>query len=127
MFLLIAIVIHKIIDAFTLVNYNVKIKGLALIKADVERKTLIRLILLFSVFTPFGIFVGIELDNQNGLIISTFMAISTGTFIFISTSSIIVEEFSFTIHRYTKFFLYVLGGIFMACLIASIKLNSSNL
>ena len=95
-------------------------------KANTERTTIIRLILLFSLFTPFGVLIGLLLDESNYLIISIFMGISTGTFIYIATSDIIVEEFSFTMHRYTKFFLYVLGGLFIASLVASIKLHEDS-
>jgi len=95
-------------------------------KANTEKTTIVRLILLFSLFTPFGILIGFLLDHQNYLIISIFMGMSAGTFMYISTSDIIVEEFSFTQHRYTKFFLYVLGGVFIASLIASIKLHEDS-
>jgi len=92
-------------------------------KANTERTTIIRLILLFSLFTPFGILIGILIDNSNYLIISIFIGVSAGTFIYISTSNIIVEEFSFTVHRYTKFILYLLGGIVIASVVTLIKIN----
>ena len=82
--------------------------------------------ILYSLFTPFGILIGILLNDASYLIVSILIGISAGTFMYISTSDIIVEEFSFTIYRYTKYLLYVIGGVFIASLISVIKINETS-
>ncbi len=42
------------------------------------------------------------------------LAISTGTFIYVAASEVIVEEFAITKHRFSKFFMYLVGGIIVA-------------
>lgn len=43
-----------------------------------------------------------------------FMAISAGTFIYISTVEVIVEEFNFSRYKWKKFFFYVVGFVLVA-------------
>lgn len=68
--------------------------------------------MLFSLFTPFGIMIGYFLTNL--LARSIFLGIASGTFLYVSTSVVIVEEFAITKYRYGKFFCYVFGGILTA-------------
>jgi solute carrier family 39 (zinc transporter), member 1/2/3 len=42
------------------------------------------------------------------------MGVSAGTFIYISTVEIIVEEFSFTAHKYKKFLFLNFGIVLMS-------------
>lgn len=67
---------------------------------------------LFSIFTPIGIFAGMILLEKSALIEGIFLAISAGTFLYISASEVIVEEFSITKYRYEKFLLFLTGAIF---------------
>lgn len=98
----ISVVINKLAVAFGL--------GISFKKAETEIKTFIRLILLFSLFCPFGIVLGYLLSS-NLLANSIFLSFSAGTFIYVSASVVIVEEFTLTKRRYTKFLCYLIGGL----------------
>ena len=71
-YLLIAILSHKWAESFTL--------GISFAKAKTEYHTFVKLILLFSIFTPLGIIVGIFLSGSSLLIEGIFLALSTGIF-----------------------------------------------
>jgi len=105
-FLFIAIISHKWAEAFTL--------GISFHKAQTDKQTFIRLIILFSMFTPIGILIGLVLAGGSMLIEGIFLAMSTGTFIYVACSEVIVEEFAITKYKYSKFFAYMVGGIFIA-------------
>lgn len=103
-----AIVSHKWAESFTL--------GVSFYKTNTQDKTYFKLILLFSFFTPLGILFGILIANSSELIEAIFLGLSGGTFIYISCSEIIVEEFSVTKYKYTKFILFLTGAIFIGCM-----------
>lgn len=63
--------------------------------------------------TPFGILFGIAFSHSNGLVQSTMMGVSAGTFIYISSAEIIVEEFTVGGHKKAKYFFYLLGFALM--------------
>jgi len=105
-FLFIAIISHKWAEAFTL--------GISFHKAQTDKQTFIILIILFSMFTPIGILIGLVLAGGSMLIEGIFLAMSTGTFIYVACSEVIVEEFAITKYKYSKFFAYMVGGIFIA-------------
>ena len=114
-FLFIAIISHKWAEAFTL--------GISFSKAGTDNVTFIRLILLFAFFTPLGIILGIFLSSGSGLTEAIFLALSTGiyiidlgTFLYVSASEVIVEEFSVTKYKYQKFLVYLIGGILIGFL-----------
>jgi len=70
------------------------------------------LIIIFSVFTPAGIILGLILssvgsDTLEGIA----LGMSSGTFIYVAASEVIVEEFAVTKHKFQKFFAYLFGGI----------------
>jgi len=106
LFLFIAIISHKWAEAFTL--------GISFSKAQTDKVTFVRLILLFSFFTPIGIIIGMFLASSNELVEAIFLALSTGTFLYVSASEVIVEEFAVTKYKYQKFIMYLLGGILIA-------------
>jgi zinc transporter 1/2/3 len=105
-FLFLAIISHKWAEAFTL--------GISFSKAQTDKQTFVRLILLFALFTPIGIGIGIFLSSSSKLIEAIFLAMSTGTFIYVAASEVIVEEFAVTKYKYSKFLMYMLGGILIA-------------
>jgi zinc transporter 1/2/3 len=78
---------------------------------------------LFSLFTPFGILIGYFIGDASLLTFGVLISISSGTFVYISTSDIVSEEFSFTSYRLTKFIMYVFGGIIMGAVITAVNLN----
>jgi len=101
-----AILSHKWAEAFTL--------GLSFYKSGTDKPSFIRMIILFSCFTPAGILLGIILSGDSNIIQGVFLALSTGTFIYIACSEVIVEEFAITRYKYSKFFAYLVGGTFIA-------------
>jgi zinc transporter 1/2/3 len=107
-FLAIAIVAHKWAESFTL--------GISFSKSNTEKGTFIRMICLFAIFTPFGILSGMFLLNTTALTQGIFLAISSGTFLYVSASEVIVEEFAITKYKYQKYFLYLCGGILVGLL-----------
>jgi zinc transporter ZupT len=100
-FVTVAILINKWIIGLTL--------GISLKKAYVELKTFIRFIFLFSIFTPFGIVLGYFL-GQKTLVESIFLSISSGAFLYVSSSVVIIEEFAVTNYRWSKYFFFMLGA-----------------
>lgn len=80
-----------------------------------EKGTFIKLIIMFSLFTPLGILLGFFISSSR-IVESTFLAISTGTFIYVACSEVIVEEFAVTRYRWFKFAAFMLGGAFISVL-----------
>jgi zinc transporter ZupT len=72
------------------------------------------LITLFSLTTPAGIIFGIVLSGMSSVFEAFFLSISAGTFLYISASEVIVEEFSVGGHKILKFFGFLLGSIIIA-------------
>jgi zinc transporter ZupT len=105
LFVAISLVINKLAVALGL--------GIIFKKSGTEIQTFIRFIILFSVFCPFGIVLGYILtDNQ--LASPILLGISAGTFIYVSCSVVIVEEFAITRYRYSKYSFFFLGGALTA-------------
>ena len=57
-------------------------------------KHAVRMILIFALSTPIGIMIGWYLAETSALLSGIFMAIAAGTFVYISASEIVVEEFT---------------------------------
>lgn len=107
LFLFIALMIHKWAEAFAL--------GIFFVQAKLSQKHYFMLITFFSLVGPVGVFLGILLSTTaSECVEGIFLSISTGTFLYVACSEVIVEEFSTPIKRYLKFFLYLMGGIFAA-------------
>jgi hypothetical protein len=49
------------------------------------------------------------IEKMDGLTNAILLGISSGTFIYLAASEIIMEEFSITMHKYAKFFSLSLG------------------
>lgn len=59
------------------------------------------------------------LDDSSALVQAIFLAFSTGTFIYIAASEIIVEEFSIKAYKIPKYLSFILGvGFFTGLKIA---------
>jgi zinc transporter ZupT len=108
LFLCIAILAHKWAESFAL--------GMSFYKSNTEIGTYVRMIILFAIFTPLGITIGMILSGTGPLIQGIFLAVSSGTFLYVSASEVIVEEFAITRYRYQKYFLYLCGGILVGLL-----------
>lgn len=71
--------------------------------------------IIFSIFTPVGITLGLILSNLGSDVLEGIvLAMSSGTFIYVAASEVIVEEFAVTKYKFQKFFAYLLGGILVA-------------
>lgn len=101
--LLIAVLAHKWAEALTVgINFAKNLE-------DIGVRQAIMLMFIFSLATPIGMAVGLALKGIDDLWQSILFGVSAGTFIYISTTEIIVEEFSVTRHKWAKFFSYLVG------------------
>jgi zinc transporter ZupT len=107
-FFALVIIAHKWAESYTL--------GISFHKSQTERQAFIRMVLLFAVVTPIGVILGMTLVNVDPVVSGLFLGVSSGTFIYVSASEVIVEEFAITKHRYQKFFLFLFGGMLVAFL-----------
>ena len=107
LFLFIALMIHIWAEAFAL--------GILFVKAKFSKKFFYLIIILFSIVGPVGVGIGIVLAETAGeLVEGIFLSISTGTFLYVACSEVIIEEFSTPEKRYIKFGLYLVGCVFAA-------------
>ena len=67
------------------------------------------LVLMFCCFTPMGIAIGVAISSSDDKTSAVFHGLSAGTFLYISTSEIIVEEFNSRKARFWKFLAYLCG------------------
>ena len=105
--LFIALMIHKWAEAFAL--------GILFVKAKFTKKFYYLIIFIFAFIGPVGIATGIVLAaTASEFVEGIFLSVSTGTFLYVSCSEVIIEEFSTPQRRYIKFFLYLFGCIFAA-------------
>ena len=73
------------------------------------------IITLFAGIGPVGVAIGIGLSAAaSEFVEGIFLSISTGTFLYVACSEVIIEEFSTPEKRYLKYFLYFGGCIFAA-------------
>ena len=104
--LFLAIAAHKWAASLTL--------GISFVKAGVEKKQLIIMVLIFAFIGPVGIAIGLILsETANDYLQGIFLAISVGTFIYIACSEVLVEEFENPDNKFLKFFMFMLGGFFI--------------
>ena len=105
--LFLAIAAHKWAASLTL--------GISFVKAGVSRTQLIIMVSIFAFIGPVGIAFGLILTTTaSDLVEGIFLAISVGTFIYISCSEVLVEEFENPDNKFIKFCMFMLGGIFIA-------------
>lgn len=111
--ILITILAHKWAAAFSL--------GVSLIKSGVKWSLSWKLCCLFSSTTPLGIAIGIALENvidgdTQDVVTGILIALSGGTFLYISIVGNMVEEFSGaeTPDKWKKFFAMIFGLLVMA-------------
>ena len=105
LFLLIGIAAHKWATSLTL--------GISFLKNKISKKKLMIMLFIFSLIGPIGVILGLILmKSDNKYIEGVFLAMSCGTFLYISCSEMIVEEFEKEDNKYFKFFMFILGGLF---------------
>ena len=98
-----AILLHKWAEAFAL--------GISFYKSGTEKNTFINMIIIFTLFGPIGIIIGMIFSDAGSLIKGVMLGISGGTFIYVAASEIIVEEFSLSKKINVKYFWFLFGGI----------------
>lgn len=100
-----AVVCHKWAEGLTL--------GLAFKKAGVDLTMSSIMIAIQAVMNPVGVGIGWILSDQGDLVTGIFMSISAGTFIYIATLEVLVEEFNVRRYKIIKFlfFLVAIGFI----------------
>lgn len=101
--LFIAIIAHKWAESFAL--------GISFYNAGIQNKSFIEMLIIFTFFTPVGILIGTYFSKSGLLVEGIMLSISSGTFVYVSTSEVIVEEFSSKGRKYLKFFFYIIGGL----------------
>ena len=107
-FLLVAILAHKWAEALTL--------GISFVKAGTRKNQIIAFCCVFSIIGPLGVLTGFFLAAASEVVEGIFLSLSTGTFLYVACSEVIVEEFAVSKYKYPKYFLYLLGAIFTAVL-----------
>ena len=119
LFLFVAIMAHKWAESLTL--------GISFVKAKATKKSIILMCSLFSIIGPLGVVVGILLSTKGGEVIEgIFLGLSTGTFLYVACSEVIVEEFAVSKYKIPKFILYLIGGVFTAFLAVLEHLNGGH-
>lgn len=105
--LFLAIVAHKWAASLTL--------GISIVKAGVSKSQLIIMVLIFAFIGPIGVSFGLILTTAaSDTVEGIFLAISVGTFIYISCSEVLIEEFENPENKFLKFIMFMVGGIFIA-------------
>ena len=65
------------------------------------------MLITFTFFTPVGILIGMYFSKSGFLIEGIMLSISSGTFVYVSTSEVIVEEFSSKGSKHLKYLNYL--------------------
>lgn len=109
----ISIAIYKSIENLSL--------GLVLKKSNINTLSIVRLIFLQVIFVPFGIIISLLVDISL-LNLGLMYGFTAGILIYQTASESIVEEFTFTKHRFTKYFIFLSGSILVATIECIIKI-----
>ena len=107
--LMISILVHKFAESMSI--------SIAMQKGGFEFRKILGMIILFSCATPLGTLMGILLNDAPPMVNIVFTSLAGGTFIYVSCSELIVEEFSLPGNRWWKLLAFMLGAIFIGCLL----------
>ena len=99
--ILIAILLHKWSEALII--------SISLIKAKISFKRSLILMIVFTLVAPIGIFLGWFAFSFNELVVGIIKALSSGTFIYLACTEILVSEFVNSEYKYVKFLFYLIG------------------
>lgn len=103
LYLFLAIGCHRWVEALTI--------GINFSHSNVEYGDIIKFILIFSSTTPIGILFGMMCIGHSVFIEGMFFAISSGSFIYISASEVVIEEFSVSKYKKNKFVFFIIGAV----------------
>lgn len=107
--LMISIVIHKCAEGMSIC--------IAMQKSGMEFKQVFLFLCIFASATPLGTLMGILLSGMSDMINVVFMSIAGGSFIYVSCSELIVEEFSLPGNRWLKLLAFLLGAALIGLLL----------
>lgn len=103
------VLLHKWAEALTL--------GISVVESTTKKRTYLLIMVLFSSTTPLGIVMGTILSNVSTTIDAVFTSMAAGTFLYLSVSDIVPEEFSGGKKLTKKFSFFVLGILLMTLLL----------
>lgn len=95
----ISVMVHKLPEAFAL--------GVNLNKHPEAR--IMTVVMIFTLATPLGIYISMLIEDAFQGVEGVVLSLSAGTFLYISACEIVVEEFSVSRHKYSKFFFFIAG------------------
>jgi zinc transporter ZupT len=99
-FVAFGLLMHKMIIGLSL--------GIALKKAQIDFSSFIYCICLFAIFPSLGILLGYLLTDIE-LAQAILLSLSSGAFLYVSGSVIVIEEFTGTKYRWSKYLLLLFG------------------
>ncbi len=97
-----AIICHKWSEALTV--------GISFVQADIPPNRSVLYLTFFSFITPIGIVIGMIIKSAFERLEGVAIALSAGTFLYISCGEIIIEEFSLAKNKYLKFLFFMIGA-----------------
>jgi len=74
------------------------------------------MIAIQATMNPLGIGLGWILSEEGSLITSIFESISAGTFVYIATIEVILDEFSNTRYKWSKYLIFLVAIGFVSCI-----------
>jgi zinc transporter 1/2/3 len=96
-----AVLCHKWAEGITL--------GLSFKRANTDLKISTIMIFIQALMNPIGVGIGWILSDSGSLVVGIFMSISAGTFLYIATLEVIIEEFSDKRFRFEKFAFFLVS------------------
>ena len=91
--------------------------SIAMQKAGFGFGKLVKFLFLFSFATPIGTTLGIILGDAPKIVGIIFTSLAGGSFIYVSCSELIVEEFSLPGKRWLKLLSFLMGALFIGLLL----------
>lgn len=97
-----AVVFHKWAESLSV--------GISFMKSKASRLATAIAVTIFSLLTSIGVLIGMWFSDSSPKVKGSLLAISGGTFLYISLVEVTAEEFSTKHNKYWKFFAYLLGS-----------------
>lgn len=90
--------------------------GAGFAKTGFSLGKIVLFILLFSLSTPIGIVIGMNLESMTDLVTSIFFQLSAGTFVYVACTEIITHEFESPKWSGLKLAMVIFGGVVIGLL-----------
>ncbi|KRX05287.1 hypothetical protein PPERSA_00588 [Pseudocohnilembus persalinus] len=103
-----AVIAHKWAEAMTL--------GISFRKANIEVNNATIMIAIQAFMNPIGIGLGWIMSDQGDMWTGIFTSISAGTFIYIASMEVLVEEFNLKRYKWPKFIMFLVSIPFISML-----------